>query len=271
MTIIPKNNRRNFDDLQQTELGNYVYALRDPRDNKIFYIGQASENNRLFAHFREAEDFLNNRRKVPTPKILRIIEIWAAEEDVEWIILAHNLSNKEKNIVESSAIDLLTNSQNGPALNMVKGRHSSLLNEIDIRELGAEPVNPQKPYDTVFVFPVFNQLSNGLAPYEATRRAWYVVEKFRNKKNAIAVGISNFISKGVFRIDNWHAIDNKHEFDKAGNNEIVDELLNKNWASIINTSMGYWQRGNYLIISFDGKGHFKFLRGNPDKNTEFNL
>ena len=48
------NNQRNFDTLQIERLGKYIYALRDPRDKKIFYVGQGT-GNRVFDHFNEAD------------------------------------------------------------------------------------------------------------------------------------------------------------------------------------------------------------------------
>lgn len=38
-----------FSDKVKQKLGYYVYALADPRDNKIFYIGKGI-NNRIFQH-----------------------------------------------------------------------------------------------------------------------------------------------------------------------------------------------------------------------------
>lgn len=272
MPIEPKNkDRRNFDDLQRERLGSYIYALRDPRDNKVFYIGQATQNNRLFDHFTEAENYLNGNNTHPTPKVLRIIEIWADDEDVDWFILSHGLTNQTNilDAVESAAIDLLSNCQNGSALNRIAGPHSTLLTQDMLNDFGATPVNPNNLIQTVFVFPIQRLLADGVNIYEATRRAWYVAERYRNIQGAIAVGLSNYISRGVYAIDNWHDYNNKHEFD--GQDANLPDLANKNWYSIISTSLGYWQRGNYLIIEFNGNGQFRFQRGNPDKLTWYNL
>ena len=57
--VQPKNQEmREFDDLQKKRLGLYVYALRDPRDEKLFYVGQG-ERDRVLSHFKEAENALN--------------------------------------------------------------------------------------------------------------------------------------------------------------------------------------------------------------------
>lgn len=36
----------------QKQLGHYVYALVDPRDETIFYFGKATANNRAFNHLK---------------------------------------------------------------------------------------------------------------------------------------------------------------------------------------------------------------------------
>lgn len=43
-----------FSDKVKQKLGYYVYALADPRDNKIFYIGKGI-NNRIFQHCKFSE------------------------------------------------------------------------------------------------------------------------------------------------------------------------------------------------------------------------
>ena len=47
-----------FSEKVKQKLGYYVYALVDPRDNKIFYIGKGI-NNRIFQH----EEKLDNSKK----------------------------------------------------------------------------------------------------------------------------------------------------------------------------------------------------------------
>ena len=38
------------------KLGHYVYALIDPSNNNIFYVGKASSNNRAFDHLKPTGD-----------------------------------------------------------------------------------------------------------------------------------------------------------------------------------------------------------------------
>lgn len=86
------NSQRKFN--PGTKLGTYVYILRDPRDRKVFYVGQGT-GDRLFSHFNDADSAINNglTLKDIDSKTIRIIDIWKNDEDVEWVIIAHDLSN----------------------------------------------------------------------------------------------------------------------------------------------------------------------------------
>lgn len=40
-----------FDDVAASKIGWYVYALRDPRDETVFYVGKG-QKNRWFEHIK---------------------------------------------------------------------------------------------------------------------------------------------------------------------------------------------------------------------------
>ena len=66
----------------------YVYALVDPRDKKIFYVGKGS-GDRVFQH---AEDSLNDNDE--SLKLSTIRDIHSANLEVEYYIIRHNLSEQ---------------------------------------------------------------------------------------------------------------------------------------------------------------------------------
>ena len=76
-----------------------------------------------------------------------------------------------------------------------------------------------------------------------------------------AVGVKNGISIGGFKVNEWEAHGDKSAF----NGSAVPELVNFNWKKIINSSIGFWQRGNYLIVELDGTGRFRFIHGSRDR------
>ncbi|GAB1411716.1 hypothetical protein MASR1M97_04520 [Candidatus Desulfobacillus denitrificans] len=165
-------------------------------------------------------------------------------------------------------------SLNGQLCNEQRGHDFNdcgLLSNEDLFRLGAEPVNPSNEYNRVFLFPVSNAVNSGLPPYDATRSAWKVGLGYRTvQKGDLAVGIDRGISIGVFGIGSWRQADTdtgKFEFESdSRENKTSHELFNKNCSAIINSALGFWQRGNYLIVKFDGKGGFNFIRGS--RNTQ---
>jgi hypothetical protein len=259
------NEQRAFDVLQKDKLGKYIYALRDPRDGKIFYVGQGM-NDRVFEHFNQANNCLNSNKSFNqlSSKIVRILDIWKNNEDVEWMILSHNLPT------ENEVADYIE-SQNGETLNEVSPPKSSRLLPNDLEAMAAEFVNPIIAYKKVFIFPIQNALNKGVDSYNATRTMWSVNEKYRNLKKSYAVGLKNSISKGSFEIDTWISVEgiNKHEFvsDEHPKPNNYQPLLNKNWNNVLAKAKGFWQRGNYLIVEFNGEGKFRIVRGSQDTAT----
>lgn len=268
------NPKRKFDDIQKRKLGNYIYALRDPRDRKIFYVGQGI-NDRVFSHFNEADIILKKEilPKNIKSKILRIIDIWNLGENVDWIILAHGIPKFEEpklvDYIESSIVDTLLESQNGETLNENSPPKSSKLLPEQIKSLGAKNVTPKIKIKSVFVFPIQNELDKGVDPYNATRKYWSIGKEYLKTKPSFAVGLKNYISSACFQIKEWKKDKSKGKyefFEKADSaSEEIKELQNKNWNAIISKSLGYWQRGNFLIVEFDGKGKFRIIRGAKDK------
>lgn len=263
--------KRQFSLLETEKLAGYIYALKDPRDRKVFYVGQGTKNSRVFEHFAEADKYINSLNNVPSSKIMRILDIWASDLDVEWMIISrgHDCENKKLlDTIESAVIDALSESQNGPALNAASGSHSTFLSKEDMVQIDALPVDPKNPYQTVFVFPIQRALANGEELYDATRKVWAVTDYYRKENNAIAVGIKENISLSSYRIKEWKSItDRKYAF--VG--EEYPEFKDLNWRKIISEAKGFWQYGNYLVVEFDGYGKFRFRRGNPDtgwRNTK---
>ena len=80
----------------------YVYALVDPRDKRIFYIGKGI-GDRVFQHAEASLDEMNESLKHS-----KIRDIHNAGMEVEYYIIRHNLTEQEAFLVESVAIDLLT-------------------------------------------------------------------------------------------------------------------------------------------------------------------
>ncbi|MEK0413988.1 MAG: hypothetical protein RL070_1476 [Bacteroidota bacterium] len=266
-----KNPQRSFDDIQIEHLGDYVYALKNPINGKIFYVGVGVEN-RIFYHFNEADDVVTGKQKI-SKKTATIIDIWNAGFDVEWFIVAHSLPDRSYAFkIEAALIDAFREIQTVNEIsNDQGGHHSSKLLPDDLVSISAPFVNPDTSYASVFLFSIQNASQNRDNVYDATRAYWKVSEQYKKQLNSYAVGIVNNISKSSFKIDTWYKDDTyrKDAFVSPGhpNPVVYQALLNKNWSKIIAAAKGFWQRGQYLIVEFDGNGKFRIIRGlkDPDK------
>ena len=237
MAITAQNKKRTFALNIQEKLNFYVYALQDPRDKKIFYVGEG-KGNRLFSHFDEAE------KEVLSAKTRRINEIWSEEEDVQYMIIRWGIkTQREAQEVEAGIIDSLEASMNGPLLNVIRGQRVSqgIIYPIDLDSLDAQPLNVNKPI-TLFLFPIQNAVGDDKGDlekvYEATRKLWKVGAQYRNIKNSYAIGLIGGVSYGVFEIDSWKedSSSEKCYFDKkelVSDNELIESMMNKSFAKVI--------------------------------------
>ena len=169
---------------QQTieSLAYYVYALIDPRDNRIFYIGKG-KGNRIFQHAKDALDCNDQSLKLD---IIR--SILREGKQVGLYILRHNLTEDTAYVVESVLIDLLTyrkfNKTNILA-NIVAGHHQwdegikdvdeidSIYNcmKIEVKQRDTLLlVSLNKSFDQAKADGVYRRIDI----YEATRKYWKI-------------------------------------------------------------------------------------------------
>jgi len=247
----------------------YVYALIDPRDQKIFYVGEGV-GDRVTAHFREAID-AQTRPEGHDAKTRRIIEIIEAGSDIDamFSILARRLSKKKAEVVEASIMAALGISQNGPLLNQQAGKHSAEHGSVtlnDIASLVSQPVQPTKVYSTL-VFPIQKALSEGRTAESALSCCWSIKHATREKSGLVAIGVENGISKIARSITGYIERDSGRVELILGSAEI-DELVNVRLTHVINAAFGYWQRGSYLGVEFNGKDEFRIVRGSSHKEWQ---
>lgn len=267
------NKQRKFDQKVNDELRHYVYGLKDPSNNEIFYIG-VGENDRIFQHFNEVEGSVTNKNyfedeETKNKKIKRIKKIWE-KSDVDWVILSYGYNTQSEAMKTEAAIISTLWNHPGPNIitNKIQGQGSTYRSQSDILDMSAELINPNLSYKYVFLFPILNSIKNDL--YDSTRGIWphsNIIDSSLN--NAYAVGINNKISKTSYQIANWTFLNeySKYRFEAVNhpNIEFYEPLLNKNWTNVINAAKEYWGFGNYLIVEFDGKGKFRIIRGEKTK------
>lgn len=187
-------------------LGHYVYALVDPRDKSIFYVGKASSNNRAFDHLRiKGED----------QKHSRIQEIRDANLEPVVEILRYGLDSVNACLeVEATVIDViglenLTNKIRGHGID--RGRQTSL--EVE-RLHGSKPVAVEdiiEPLMLFFINQTYSPTKNEPELYDCVRQFWFGVSaENRNSSQStgrlpypIALGIVGSVVVRAYSVAAW--------------------------------------------------------------------
>lgn len=200
-------------------IGYYVYALADPKDGKIFYIGKGHEN-RVFAHARAA---LASNEITTSDKLNTIREIRNRGEEVQTLILRHGLKEHEAFIVESVLIDLFTNSlvnlQVNANITNQQGGHD--MRELGIRSVeeveaqyGSEPMEKvSDPLIIININKTYHSKSKQAKKdasdniYEATRQSWRLCKRRADKAKYILSEYRGVI-RAIFEMDEkkWQPI-----------------------------------------------------------------
>lgn len=184
------------------QLGYYVYALFDPRDDVLFYVGKGV-GGRVFQHAREARTVDGESSAGLKLDLIRAIQRDGLEVRVE--LVRHLLSEPEAFEVEAAVIDAL--SLLGMTLtNKVKGQHTERgwrpLDEI-MSGYAAEPVEIASEHRVVLIR-VNKIFRHGMSPdelYETTRKWWRASPERRKPEWAFSV--YNGIVRAIYHIDEW--------------------------------------------------------------------
>jgi hypothetical protein len=191
-----------------------VYALRDPRDHQIFYVGKG-QGGRVLSHVREAGANVNSERA----KLRLIREIETSGHSVEHLFVRTNLSSDEALMVEQAVIDAYRAS-GLPLTNLVSGHESSIYGlasvETVVAELSALPAPGSTEPTLLFVINKSWRRDMGEDDiYFYTRGHWLVGADARAKAK-YAFGIAHGIVRGVYRIDSWFPSEQKGEERRWG-------------------------------------------------------
>ena len=219
----------------QEQLGAYVYALVDPRSDKVFYVGKGN-GNRVFDHcnFALKEDH-------ESLKLNLIREIVAEGLNVKHYILRHKLSDAEALIVESVLIDFLTYPEfNNESMltNIVSGHHQwdrgiKTVGEIeaiyDCKQISPDPKDHMLLVSLNKTFDLARKRNDDIDLYEITRRAW-IVAKYKAKQVNYVLGVHRGIVRSVIKVSgySWEK-DGKNKDRCAFVGELVEDspYLNK--------------------------------------------
>lgn len=230
----------------QEELKYYVYALIDPKDNKIFYIGKGI-SNRVFAHMNAAITNPDESEKLDT-----IRAIHENNQTVKHMIIRHGLEENEAYILESVLIDFLTYkdfAEIAKIINLVSGHHSfnrgiKTVDECEIlyncEKLDEDKIkhnilviNINKSYDDKRKKRTENQKYLRSNIYEATR-GWWVLSKKRAENVDYVLSEYRGVIRAVFKPERWVQDIKNRGINRWGfegievlDKEILDLYMNK--------------------------------------------
>lgn len=182
----------------------YVYALKDPRNNEIFYIGKGI-NNRVFAHEVEAgKDTASEKAKIQ-----RINEIKNSGNEVQRFLLQTNLTEEGAFDAESAAINLLN--LQGKLSNIVSG-HGELHEATSVEEFdklyGAEELKKDDITDNLLCIKInrlYNRGDDINKIYEDVRGYWHIGANNLDKIEYV-LAVYEGLVVGVFKPYVWGEI-----------------------------------------------------------------
>lgn len=185
--------------------GYYVYALVDPRDDKVFYIGKGT-GNRVFAHEMESGKSPESERK----KIQKIQDIEKTGFSVKRLILNWGLSDNEAFIAEATLINLLNRMPDISLTNEVSGHHvhESLTTEEFELIYGAVPLSREDIKHSILVIKInklYRRDMNKTELYDAVRGFWNAsLKSIEKRKVKYVFGVYNGLIVAVYKPDEWH-------------------------------------------------------------------
>lgn len=220
----------------------YVYALVDPRSQKIFYIGKGKEN-RVSNHVQEASDNPDSEKT----KLTIIREIEKSGKKVLQYIIRSSLSEEEAFFLEACLIDVLNFKDfklNAVLSNIVLGHYRDkeklLIEQFKTTIVTTDELNSFYKTEPLTVFKhkvmainINKTYKSTSEPhpniYEAVRKSWRI-NLARAEQAELVLAEYKGVVRAVFRPWRWYSEDGKRymfEGEKVEDKEIIDLYLNK--------------------------------------------
>lgn len=208
----------------QSAIGNYVYALRDPRNKEVFYIGKGV-NSRILQHKKESDENPESQRQ----KLARIQEIESSGQKVEHFFIRTEIATSDEALAIEQAVIDAYDLAGMPLTNLVKGHHSAEFGLAGIKDVVAKhAAAPLGRVAVPLVMLNLNSLWNAQLSaeelYLASRRFWKVGDDAKAIAE-YAVIVAFGVVREVYRIHSWEpTLDPKHAGKSEFNGEPAPEM-----------------------------------------------
>lgn len=206
------------------ELGYYVYILKHPDNNQVFYVGKG-KGNRVFHHAKgiQPQDNQDIDGEEVNYKLDTIRSILSENKEVSYEILRHKLTEDQSIAVEATLIDFLRDE----LTNIVRG-HGADYGRMSVREIITKyKAVPAKISEKAILIRINRSYdkkkgnsTNDIDPndlYEITRGDWAVGDRRNGAEYAFS--IYNGIIKQVYKIIRW-------EIAPTPSTEAQEEIIN---------------------------------------------
>lgn len=187
--------------------GFYVYALIDPRNDQVFYIGKGTDH-RVFSHEIESGKSLESEKA----KLRRIREIEASGRAVKRVIVNWGMTESEAFAAEASLINLINFLSPDVLTNIVAGHHIHEALCVEDFELlyGAEHLREEDIRHSIMVIKINKRFRRGMSHkelYDVVRGIWRASLSSIEKRNVEYVfGVYNQLIVAVYKPDEWHYV-----------------------------------------------------------------
>ena len=200
---------KSFSPVVIERIGWYVYALVDPQDGSVFYVGKGT-GNRVFAHAAAAAEVAGEA----TAKLDRIRAILSSGQDVECFIIRHGIESERLAYeIEAAVIDTFRLLSPGMSTdrfqltNAVLGhRHArhGLAHASQVASLYDAPEAPsfEEPVLLLKIPGLWTPQMTAAELYEATR-GWWVIGPQRRAAARYACAVNKGVIRAVYRIEAW--------------------------------------------------------------------
>jgi hypothetical protein len=201
--------------------GFYVYALIDPRNDSVFYIGKGT-GNRVFSHEIESD----KSPKSEKTKLHRIREIEKEGFEVKRLLINWGLTESEAFVAEATLINFMNAISEKSLTNMVAGHHVHESLTVEEFELmyGAERLKPEDIKHSILVIKINKLYRRDMSDYEiydTVRGMWKASLKSIKARNVQYVfAVYNGLIVGVYKPDEWHYA---HERIDLPQHNLIDE------------------------------------------------